>query len=101
MLSQQSALLEDTDVTDRDDQIQKRIPEVMIVFFIPNYLLMKNFLEQTTTTSLIKKPSISEKQIESEFENLNLQTFHESYPSVTKHYLKISFYDQPIFQKHI
>ena len=99
MLSPQSALLKDADVTDNDDQIEKRIPRGDDFL---NELSFKEIVhEQTTKISLINNPSISGKKIEYEDENLREQTSLEPYLSVTEQILKYTFFDKTIYQKHI
>ena len=60
--------MNDTDITDNDDPIQKRLPRKDDLFRFD--------------LSLIKNPSISGKYSDSEIEKSQLQTVHETHPSV-------------------
>ena len=78
-LFQQSAILNDSDITNNDDPIEKTLPQNGDVFS-PDLLSKKN-------------PSTSEKYNDCENENLQLQTIHETYTSLVKQ----SFFDPSFF----
>ena len=76
--------MNDTDITDIDDSIEKGIPDVE---------------PSRPDLSLINNLSTSEKYMDSE-KKLQLQSFHETYPSVIKKSVKNSFLD-PSFLTHL
>ena len=69
-LLQQSAILNDTDITDNYNLIGRRVPQHGNLFH--------------AGSSLTIIPITSEKKNDNEDEILQLQTIHETYPSVIK-----------------
>ena len=89
-LLQQSVILNDTDITDNDDAIERTTPRVAYPVQPLILLAFRENHEQPTNTSLSRNPSTSEKSINSESENLQLQLNQKTYPSVMKQ--SLSFY---------
>ena len=81
---QKSASLNDTDITDNDDPIEKKIPQNVAPF--------------SFDLSLIKNPFTSEKYNDSEIESLQPQTIHEIYPSIINQSVIISFFCPSFFK---
>ena len=71
MILKQPVILDDTDIADTDDPFDKKIFQDDSAF--------------QPVFSLLDIPSTSEKDIDSEDESLQLEKFHETYPSIMKH----------------
>ena len=97
-LLQQFVKLNDADITVNVDPIEKNIWQDDNPIHPDLSLNSKKIHEQANTTSPVNSPSTSEKYKHSEDEVLQLQTIHQTYPSVIEQSLNIWFHDSSFFK---
>ena len=96
-LLHQSVILNHSDITYDDDPIEIGFPQDDNPIRLDSSSKFGDDPKNTTTSRLIRHSSTSEKDKDSDYENLQLHYIQENFPSVVKQSLN-NFFNGPFFQ---